>query len=442
MLNEYKATIKLGLPIAIGQLGVIIMGFADTMMVGHYSTAALAAASFVNSVFNLVTYLLLGYSYGLTPLIGALYGRQKCREAGTMLKTGIAANTLFATLIIALLTILYFLLPHMGQPEEILPLVRPYFICLTVSVIFVALFNALRQFTDAVTDTKVGMYAILLSNILNILGNALLIYGIGPFPELGLLGAGISTTFSRAVMVMFVLVAICAMPRYAPYRTGLTAGKLRRTLLRIVNARSIPVALQMGMESAAFAISGIMAGWLGALQLAAYQVAVTMSTLGFLVYYSFGSSMSIRIATAYGQRDVHAIHRAWRAGSHVLLALCAIVSLVFALLGMPMARLFTADEEVLAVVATVILPLVLYQLGDAMQVCYSNALRGTGRVRPVMRVALVSYILINLPVAYLFAFVCGWGAKGIFLSFSVGLFTAATLFKHHYKKAEREMAAR
>ena len=442
MLNEYKATIKLGLPIAIGQVGVIIMGFADTMMVGHYSTAALAAASFVNSVFNLVTYLLLGYSYGLTPLIGALYGQQKCREAGTMLKTGIAANTLFATLIIALLTILYFLLPHMGQPEEILPLVRPYFICLTVSVIFVALFNALRQFTDAVTDTKVGMYAILLSNILNILGNALLIYGIGPFPELGLLGAGISTTFSRAVMVMFVLVAICAMPRYAPYRTGLTAGKLRRTLLRIVNARSIPVALQMGMESAAFAISGIMAGWLGALQLAAYQVAVTMSTLGFLVYYSFGSSMSIRIATAYGQRDVHAIHRAWRAGSHVLLALCAIVSLVFALLGMPMARLFTSDEQVLAVVATVILPLVLYQLGDAMQVCYSNALRGTGRVRPVMRVALVSYILINLPVAYLFAFVCGWGAKGIFLSFSVGLFTAATLFKHHYKKAEREMAAR
>ncbi len=442
MLNEYKATIKLGLPIAIGQVGVIIMGFADTMMVGHYSTAALAAASFVNSVFNLVTYLLLGYSYGLTPLIGALYGKGKCRQAGTMLKTGLSANFLFAAAIMAILTALYFFLPHMGQPEEILPLVRPYFVCLTVSVVFVALFNALRQFTDAVTDTKVGMYAILASNVLNIVGNWLLIYGIGPFPEMGLLGAGISTTFARAVMMMFVLVAICAMPRYAPYREGLSGGKVRAKLLRIVNSRSLPVSMQMGMESAAFAVSGIMAGWLGALQLAAYQVAVTMSTLGFLVYYSFGSSMSIRIAAAYGQHDLQGIHRASRAGSHVLLALCVVTCCVFGFLGRPMARLFTTDEAVLAVVGTVILPLVLYQLGDAMQVCYSNALRGTGRVRPVMRVALVSYILINLPVAYVFAFVCGWGTKGIFLSFSVGLFTAATLFKRHFKKAERELAGR
>lgn len=433
--KDYKETLRLGIPIAIGQLGVIIMGFADTMMVGHFSTDSLAAASFVNALFNLITYLLLGYSYGLTPIISSLVGQGRTQDAGAGFKHGIAANAGFALLLMVCMAVVYFLLPHMGQPAEILPLARPYYVCLLVSMLFVALFNASRQFTDALTDTTVGMTAILSGNALNILGNWLLIYGIGPFPELGLLGAGISTCMSRVYMALFVLSVVAFRKRYAAYREGFHQAACRWRSLGNVNAKSLPVALQMGMESGAFTFSGIMAGWISAIDLATYQVMVTIGGLGFLLYYSFGSSMSIRLAAAYGQRDWDAVHRASRAGCHLLLAMCLCSSLLFLFFGNAILRGFTEDASVLALGATLVPYLVFYQLGDAMQVCYSNALRGTGHVRPVMGVAFVSYVVVNLPVAYLLGFVLHMGSRGIFLAFTVGLLTAAALFWWNYRKA-------
>lgn len=433
--KDYKETLRLGIPIAIGQLGVIIMGFADTMMVGRFSTDSLAAASFVNALFNLITYLLLGYSYGLTPIVSSLVGQGRTHDAGAGLKHGIAANAGFALLLMVCMTAVYFLMPHMGQPAEILPLARPYYVCLLISMLFVALFNASRQFTDALTDTTVGMTAILSGNALNILGNWLLIYGIGPFPELGLLGAGISTCLSRVYMAVFVLSVVAFRRRYAGYREGFHRAKFCWRPLCNVNAKSLPVALQMGMESGAFTFSGIMAGWISAIDLATYQVMVTIGGLGFLLYYSFGSSMSIRLAAAYGQRDWEAVNRASRAGCHLLLAMCLCSSLVFLFFGNAILQGFTEDASVLALGATLVPYLVFYQLGDAMQVCYSNALRGTGHVRPVMGVAFVSYVVVNLPVAYLLGFVLHMGSRGIFLAFTVGLLTAASLFWWNYRKA-------
>lgn len=135
--SHYSATLRLGLPIAVGQVGVILMGFADTMMVGHYSTDSLAAASFVNNLFNLVTFLLMGYSYGLTPLVSAHCGRGERGEAGACLKNALVANGLYGLLLLGAMTALYFFLDRMGQPEEILPLVRPYYIVVLVSMVFV-----------------------------------------------------------------------------------------------------------------------------------------------------------------------------------------------------------------------------------------------------------------------------------------------------------------
>ena len=439
--SEYKATLRLGLPIAVGQLGVIIMGFADTMMVGHFSTNSLAAASFANALFNLITYFLLGYSYGLTPLVSSLFGRGLRSEAGGTLKHGLAANVGFSLVLMLIMTAVYFCLPYMGQPKEILPLVRPYYLCLLVSMLFVAMFNAARQFTDAVTDTSVGMAAILSCNAINILGNWLLIYGVGPFPELGLTGAGISTAFSRLCMALFVLAVIALRKRYATFRAGFRAIPLRWGTLREVNSKSFPVSLQMGMESGAFTFSGIMAGWLSAIDLATFQVMVTVGTLGFLLYYSFGASMSIRVAAAYGQRDWEGVRRASRAGCHILVAMCILSSLIFFFLGEYVIRCFSSDPAVIMLAVSLIPPLILYQLGDAMQICYSNALRGTGQVRPVMWIAFVSYVLVNVPIAYLFAFVWHMGSMGIFLAFSVGLFTAACLFRASYRKALKREGA-
>lgn len=105
---HYGATLRLGLPIAIGQVGVIVLGFADTMMVGRYATDALAAAAFVNNLFTLVTFLIMGYSYGLTPLVSSCFGRGQHHRAGYHLRSAMVANTLFGLPLIALMGVLYF----------------------------------------------------------------------------------------------------------------------------------------------------------------------------------------------------------------------------------------------------------------------------------------------------------------------------------------------
>lgn len=439
MFTHYKTILRLAVPITIGQLGVIIMGFADTMMVGHYSTDALAASAFVNSVFNLIMYFLLGYSYGITPLVSSLFGQGRHEEAGSTLKHGLVCNGLFALCLTVLMGILYFYLDRIGQPAELLPLIRPYYLTILFSVVFVALFNALRQFTDGITSTSVGMWALLISNACNILGNYLLIYGVGPFPELGLYGAGLSTLLARILMAAILAGALLFRPAYRIYRHGMRRIRLSGSQLRYLNRQSFPISLQLGLECGAFTFSGIMAGWLGAVDLATFQVMVTIGTLGFSVYYSFGAALSIRVATFYGQRQWESVRRVTRAGLHILLTLACITSLLFFFAGEQLIRIFTTDMAVIALSVSVIPPLIIYQLGDAMQICFANALRGTSHVMPMMWVAFISYVVVNIPIAYILAFPVGWGIYGLFVAFSTGLFVASGLFWYNYRRVIRQV---
>ena len=147
-ISHYKATIRLGLPIVVGQLGVIILGFADTMMVGHYDTNSLAAVSFVNNLFTLVTIMLLGFSYGITPIVGTLFSQKQQFKVGETVRNALITICIYGSLLIGIMLVLYFFVDRMGQPAELLPLIRPYYITILISMIFVVIFNVFRQFTD------------------------------------------------------------------------------------------------------------------------------------------------------------------------------------------------------------------------------------------------------------------------------------------------------
>lgn len=433
-IAHYKTTIRLGLPIVVGQIGVIVLGFADTMMVGHYNTPSLAAASFVNNLFNLVTIMLMGFSYGITPLIGALFSRNEYARAGETMKNALTANALFGILLIAVMTVLYFNVDHLGQPTELLPLIRPYFIVILISMAFVVLFNVMRQFTDGIMQTSVAMWILLGGNAFNIVFNYFLIYGKLGFPELGLLGAGISTLASRVLMAACFAFILFTRKQYRPFVEGFKSSTVSwRGTWRVARI-SFPISLQMGMETGSFTVSAIFVGWLGAIELAAYQVMVSISTLGFMFYYSIGSAVAIRISAFAGKGDTCGIRHAAYAGYHILLCLAVLATLVFYLLARPLISCFTTDPTVVALAVTLIPPLILYQFGDATQICFANALRGTSHVMPMMWIAFVSYIAIGIPLSYILGFPAGLGESGIFFSFSAGLFTAAILFYVEFRK--------
>lgn len=435
----YNRILVIGLPILLGQLGVIITGFVDTMMVGRYSTEALASASFVNSVFNLMNIVCLGFSYGLTPIVGAYFAQGEKTRIGAVVKTALVLNLLIGLLCGAIMLVLYFFLDEMGQPQELLPLMRPYYVVILVSMIPVVVVNALRQFTDGITDTKLAMIILIGGNVLNIFGNWLLIYGKFGLPEWGLFGAGVSTLVARVMMLVVYVMCVCMMSRYREYLRGFIDGIVTIKEMKTIGKLSMPVSMQMGMETAIFTVATIFVGWLGADYLAAYQVILVMGTLGFMVYYSFGASMSIMIANYDGAGEKERVRRCAQAGFHIILASAVVASVLLLTGGRDVIELFTVDETVIGIALTLIVPWMVYQFGDAMQVAFANALRGIKCVMPVMKYAFWAYMMLGIPACYLFAFPLGGGIVGVYLSFAVALLTAGLLFMcRFYREINRE----
>lgn len=433
--NHYKELIKLGVPIMVGQLGMIVLSLADTAMVGRYSTESLGAASFVNNMFNLVIIFSTGFSYGLTPVVGGHYGRGEKDSVGRVLKNALGINFLTSLVLMLVMGILYMNIHRLGQPEELLPLMRPYYLTLLVSLVFVLLFNAFKQFADGITDTVTSMYLLLGGNLLNIIGNWLLIYGKLGFPEMGLLGAGISTLGSRILMLVAFVAVFFLSRRYAPYRKGFFEGRMNREDLRLLGSMGLPVGLQMGMETASFSLSTIMVGWLGTIALAAHQVMLTVSQLGFMIYYGMAAAVAVRTSTFHGKGDMTEVRNTASAGFRLILVMAAVVSIFMLLFRNVIGLAFTDNREVITLVAQLVIPFVIYQFGDGMQCNYSNALRGISDVKMVTWYAFIAYFLISLPSGYFFGFVMDLGLLGVWLSFPLGLTSAGLLFLFRFRRS-------
>ncbi|MDE6826454.1 MAG: polysaccharide biosynthesis C-terminal domain-containing protein, partial [Paramuribaculum sp.] len=248
----YVKIIKLGLPILIGQLGMIVVGFADTTMVGRYSTDALASASFVNNLFNVAIITTMGFSYGLTPLMGALFSNKRYRKIGEMLRNGVVVNVVFTLVMMAVMTAVYFNLERLRQPEELLPLIRPYYLIYLAGMLPIAVFNVFGQWSYSIRRTKMPMWITLASNVINIAGNWMLIYGHCGFPELGLTGAGLSTLVARLFLPIAIVTVFLTGRDYRSYREGFMQGRLSSGMLGQIWRTSWPVSMQMAFETGSF----------------------------------------------------------------------------------------------------------------------------------------------------------------------------------------------
>ena len=419
----------------IGQLGIIILSFADTMMVGRCGTAELGAASFVNNMFNLVIVFSTGFSYGLTPFIGNHYGRGENASVGRILKNALAVNAVVAAGLMALMFVLYLNIHRLGQPAELLPLMRPYYIVLLVSLLFVLLFNAFKQFADGITDTVTPMVILLGGNVVNIFLNWILIYGKWGMPRMGLLGAGVATLTARILMLLCFVVVFFTAKRYRPFVRGFKESSVNKEDFVALNKMGMPVGLQMGMETASFSLSTIMVGWLGTVALAAHQVMLTVGQLGFMMYYGMAAAVAVRASHFHGQGDMLRVRENVSAGFKIILVMAAAVSIPLLIVRNSLGFLFADSAEVAAMVAQLVIPFAIYQFGDGLQCNYSNALRGISDVKMVMVYAFIAYFLISLPSAYLFGFVFDWGLTGIWMSFPLGLTSAGLLFYRRYRRS-------
>lgn len=433
---EYRNLFRLGLPVLVTQIGIIVVNFADTIMVGGYGTDELAAAAFVNSLFVIATVMQIGFASGMTPIIGALFSRKERREAGIAMRGGLQVNLIVSLCFTAIMGIIYFFLDCFGQPDEIMPLVRTYYLIVLATLLPMAVFNCCQQSANGMTDTATPMWMILCANVVNIAGNYVLIYGKLGFPELGLTGAGISTLTARYLGMTGMVLFLFFSKRYRCYfkeSADCTPGETG-TIRRQVWTTSYPIMIQSGIECFLWSFGTIVSGWFGKIQLASYQVVNTISQLGFMTYMSFGIATSIRVANFTGLRDMNGVRRITSAGLRLNMLLATTASMIFIFGGSHLISVFTPDPDVVAVAITLLPPMVLYQYADAYQLTYVNALRGTSNVKPLLWISIVSYLVVGIPLLLFLAKVISLGNLGVYYSFSGALIVASFLLRKTFFK--------
>ena len=425
----------------LGQACVIILAFADNIMIGWHSVNELAASSFVNNVMNFFILTELGFASGMTPIIGAFHGNGNVKGVGTTVRNGLLVNGIIGLIGLVLLAVIYLFIDSFGQEPELLPLIRPYFVIVGISIIFALGFNVLKQFTDGICKPVVSMLFLMGGNVLNIFGNWVLIYGKLGCPELGLMGAGLSTLISRILMLLCFVLYIFKSEQFKAYAQAIKEALFSRVKMRHIFNMGYPVAIQMGLEASTFSFSAIMVGWISVTALAAHQVAITISQLFFLMMQGLSFALSILVSNCYGIKDYAGIHAYVKRGILMIFGTSLSLSILLYIFRYPAVGMFTDSPEVAEIAVVLFYVLFAYQIGDGIQLCFANVLRGLQDVKPIMYAAFVSYYLIAIPVAYVLGFKGGLGAVGVWLGFPIGLTLAGLFFYARYRSDMRRLTA-
>lgn len=437
---------RIGTPIILGQLGLILVNILDNVMVGKYQTDALAAASFVNNIFSVFFVLGMGFSYGLTPLISQAFARNQTSRLGRLLRHSVLLNTFVGAVLCIPLVLIYLNVERFQLPEHLLPQVRSYFLLQLASFMIYMATCAFKQFFDGIGSTIVPMWVIFGANALNIIGNYLLIFGVFGFPEWGLFGAGLSTLFSR----IFSLIALAAVLHYSQALSSVYSYARELRWLRSFSIRlfrlGLPIGIQTGVEAGAWSIAILLITPLGVDALAVHQILISLTTLGFFIYYGLGAATTILVSRAYSHGDMLEARNVTR--SALLLAeVTALVVMSTLLLGRHhLGHLFSDDSAVITMAALAIIPMALYQPGDALQVIYSNALRGLEDVKRMAYYACAVHLGLAPLLSYLFGFHLGLQDAGaqltaIWSSFPISLMLLGLLLAWRFRSTTRRIEA-
>lgn len=383
----------LALPVVLTQLGQIFTQVVDNLMIGHYGGSApepLAAVSFGGSVFTILYLASIGMALGMTPLIGELYVQGNRHRSSMLLQNGMAFYVLLGVAVSAVQYAFVPVMYRLGQPADVVDMAVPYYNMLVMSVPFVMLFFAFKQFLEGTGNTKVELMVTIAANIVNCMLNYIFIFGNLGCTEMGVEGAGLGTLLSRVAAAILITGYFVWRKDYRAYLKDFalkhfSPGDVRR-LLRM----GLPISAQMFLESSAFIGTGIMMGWLSKEAISANQIASTMSTSAFMIVLSIGAATTIRTSHCYGRRDIAELSMAVKASYHLVLAWNTFAAIVFISLCNFIPALFTENTEVIDIASSLFIVMALFQLSDGVQNVSVGVLRGIQDVKIIMPIAFQS----------------------------------------------------
>ncbi|MEO6220964.1 MAG: MATE family efflux transporter [Ginsengibacter sp.] len=439
--TEAWKTWKLSTPIILGELTQMALGIIDNIMVGSISYKHLAAAALVNSVMNIPFVLGIGMTLSISQTVSMAHGRKDGLKVSHYLYNGFWLCTIAAIIIALLLNFSKNILFHLKQDHAVAVLAVPYLQLMGWSTIPMIMFIAIKQFTDGLERTRTAMLLSLSALPVNIFINWLLIYGNWGFPRLELSGAGWGTLLTRIIILVVFIIVLqkhSFFSKYVAVRKNL--WKLRLQTLRELLRIGIPSSMQVAMEAGAFAISGIIIGTLGAVQLAAHQIAISCAALAFMISWGLAQGGSIRISNAWGRnnwKDISIIGKSTLLSGLLYGIFGAIFFICFRNI---FPRAFNDNADVLSLSAVLMLYAAVFQISDATQAIGVGLLRGIKDVKiPTLYIA-ISYWAVGIPLGCLMAFTFNMGAPGMWIGFVGGLtFSSIFLNMRFFKMLGRKV---
>ena len=435
--EHLQATLKLSIPLIIGQLSQTIISLSDTTMVGNYNTDSLAAAALANGLFFMIFILGLGITLGITPLNTDSFVNNQIERSKKLLKNGVWLYGACGVLITIVLLSLSFFLDRMGQAPKIVLLARPYMHIISISCIPIFLFFAFRNFVQSFQDTRIPTVIELSTALLNVLLNYLLIFGEGGFPELGLIGAGWATLLAR--LVGLVAMVVYFMAKYKIYLEGVAWFSLDRVVIIELLKIGVPIGLALFFETSAFGFANIMTGWIDPETQAAHLIALNIASTTFLVALGVSLAGSVRVAHYLGLQQKSNVRLAGQAAITLAVSIMAIFALLIVMLRHHLPVYWVDDPQsvVIGITAELLVVAAIFQLSDGLQVAANNALRGMADVQVPSLITLFAYWAVGIPCGYLLGFTFGLGALGIWVSLAIALTASAALLTWRFYKLSK-----
>ena len=420
-LGELRPTLALAVPVVLTELGWMVMGVVDTVMVGPLGTEAIGAVGLGNILFFMVNTFGYGLLLGLDTLVSQAFGAGKLDECHRSMAQGVYLSVALAVPSMAACWVVTSWLPALGIDASIAGPTRPYMNALSYSFLPLFGYVALRRYLQAMNVVRSVLIALVTANLVNWGANWVLIYGHLGMPRLGVAGSGWSTVIGRSWMLLALVVAVVAHDR----RTGggLWRSDLRpdwRRMRRLIGL-GLPAAAYLALEVGVFTLASVFAARLGVAALAAHEMALQLASLTFMVPLGVSSAGAVRVGQAIGRGDLPGAGRAGWMALAIGLGFASCSALMFLSLPRTLLSIYTDDPSVLSLGATLLAIAAVFQLLDATQVIAAGNLRGAGDTRTPMLCNLVVHWFVGLPVGYIMAFTLGKGVVGLWLGLMTGL---------------------
>jgi MATE family multidrug resistance protein len=423
---ELSAMVALAIPVVLSELGWMAQGVVDTIMVGKLGPAAIGAVALGNAVFYTPSLFGFGILLGLDTLVAQAYGRKDYDGCHRWLAQGVYLALALAPVIMAVLALASYGYARVGIGAEVAIPAGSYLRILDWSTLPLLIYGASRRYLQGVGQVRVVTVTFVGANLLNWLGNWVLIYGKWGAPRMGVDGSALSTVVARVFMALALLGFAWRYERSRGHPLFRHWAGPSAVMLKQLARLGAPAAGQILLEVGAWNLATLAAGWLTPVALATHQIALNYAAITYMVPLGVGAAAAVSVGHAVGAGNLARARRAGWLALGLGTGFMLLAALAFLTAPRPLIAVYTTDPQVMAVGPALLGLAAAFQIFDGVQTVCTGALRGLGETRSPMLANLVGYWALGLPLGFVLCFVLKWGIYGLWIGLTVALVVIAS----------------